>query len=397
MAASVVVSHALARATLPILLPAIETELLSNRQQSGLLGSANFIAYLVGVALVTVISGRVEPVRLLLGGLTAAVCGFLLLAVADDLATLAAGQALTGFGSAGIWMSAPAIATGAAPTNRRGMVMGLMSSTMGFGILLAGQGTNLLRTASGDNQLWRPIWVAAACFTGLIALLVVTIIRLPSTEAIAGGVSVRLLRTVPRWVVLSCGYWLFGIVSSSFPSFFGLLAKDQGFSAGHITNLFSLLGLAAVIGAVNLGWVSDRIGRRPVLTGAMAAIGVAAALALLGREPFAALSIATFGAASFTFPVLTVAYLRDHLEDRAFTNALGALTLVYGTALIIGPTLAGTIADTDLGLDAVFGGMAVISLLAAAVIAFLPGRGATTAGGGQAAAPGVSMAGGADR
>ena len=115
MASCAVVSHALARATFPILLPAIETELLSNRQQSGLLGSANFVAYLVGVAVVTVISGRVEPMRLLLGGLVAALIGFVLLAVADGLWSLAAGQALTGLGSAGIWMSAPAIATGAAP------------------------------------------------------------------------------------------------------------------------------------------------------------------------------------------------------------------------------------------------------------------------------------------
>ncbi|MGI9597197.1 MAG: MFS transporter [Acidimicrobiales bacterium] len=372
MAASAVVSHALARSTFPILLPAIETELLSNRQQSGLLGSANFVAYLVGVAVVTVVSGRVEPIRLLISGLVAAGAGFVLLATADGMAGLAAGQALTGLGSAGIWMSGPAIATGAAPPNRRGMVMGLMSSAMGFGILLAGQGTNLLRQIQGDDQLWRPTFIGAAIFAAVVLAVTTVLSRVPGTEPIEGGVSIERLRTVPRWVVLSSAYWLFGLVSSSFPGFFGLLLKDHGFTPGHITNLFSVLGLAAVLGAVNLGRVSDRVGRRPVLTGSMVAIGAAAALALVGREPFAAISIATFGAASFTFPGLTVTYLRDHLEDRAFSNALGALTLIYGTGLIIGPGLAGTVADTDLGVEAVFVGLCAIALLSAAIIAFLP-------------------------
>ena len=374
MASCAVVSHALARATFPILLPAIETELLSNRQQSGLLGSANFVAYLVGVAVVTVISGRVEPMRLLLGGLVAALIGFVLLAVADGLWSLAAGQALTGLGSAGIWMSAPAIATGAAPPNRRGMAMGFMSSAMGLGILLAGQGTNLVRAVGDNDQLWRPTWMAAAGFAGLMIAIIGLLIRVPATEPVEGGVSISRLRTVPRWVVLACAYWLFGLVSSSFPGFFGLLLKDQGFAPGHITNLFSVLGLAAVIGAINLGRISDRVGRRPVLAGAMFAIGISAILALIGREPYAALAIATFGAASFTFPVLTVAYIRDHLEDRAFSNALGALTLIYGTALILGPSLAGTIADTDLGLEAVFIGLSAVAMASAAFAAFLPGR-----------------------
>ncbi len=374
MGASAVVSHALARSTFPILLPAIESELLSSRQQSGILGSANFVAYLLGVALVTLISGRVEPIRLLIGGLAAAIAGFAVLATAGGLATLAAGQALTGLGSAGIWMSAPAIATGAAAPNRRGMVMGFMSSSMGLGILAAGQGTNLVRAVAGDDQLWRPTWVAAGVFTGLVVAIVAFVVRVPATDPVTGGISISRLRTVPRWIVLSVGYWLFGLVSSSFPGFFGLLLKDQGFSPGHITNLFSLLGLAAVIGAINLGRISDRIGRRPVLTATMAAMSVSAALALVGREPYAAIAIMVFGAASFTFPVMVLSYVRDHLEDRAFTNALGALTIVYGSALILAPTAAGTVADTALGLEAVFVGLAAICAAAAVTMWLLPAR-----------------------
>lgn len=373
MGASGLVSHGLARSTFPILLPAIESELLSNRQQSGLLGSANFVAYLFGVAVATIVSGRIEPIRLLAGGLAMAASGFGLLAMANGFGLLAAGQAMAGLGSAAIWMSAPTIATGAAPVHRRGMVMGFMSSAMGLGILAASQGTKLMRSVADDDELWRPAWVGAATFAATIVVLVVAVIRAPATERVAGGVSLKRLQTVPRWLVMSIGYWLFGLVSSSFPSFFALLLKDQGYSPSHITNLFSLLGIAAVIGAINLGRISDRIGRRPVLVWAMVAVSCSSALALVGREPFSAIAIAAFGAASFTFPVVVVTYLRDYLEDRAFSNALGALTIIYGIALILGPALAGTVADTSYGLDSVFIGLAIIAAATAATMAFLPG------------------------
>ncbi len=372
MGACAIVSHSLARTVFPLLLPAIETELLSSRQQSGLLGSANFVAYLLGVALVTVVSGRVEPIRLLTAGLAVASVGFAVHAVADGFWLLAAGQAATGLGSAALWMSAPTIATAVAAPERRGMVMGFISSSMGLGILLTGQGTNLVRALADDDQLWRPTWIGAGAFTVALLAITVIVIRVPSTTPIKGGISISRLRTVPRWLVLCFGYLLSALVASSFAPFYGLLLKDQGFSAGHITNLFSLLGLAAVLGAINLGRVSDRIGRPPVLTGASLAMAAAAGLALVGREPFSAISIAAFGAASFTFPVLTVAYLRDHLEDRAFTNALGALTLIYGIGLIAGPAIAGTVADTDLGLRTVFIGFATISSLTAITMSFLP-------------------------
>jgi DHA1 family inner membrane transport protein len=373
MGAGGVVSHALGRTALPILLPAVESELLSNRRQAGFLGSANFVAYLVGVGLVTVVSGRVEPIRLLVAGLTVSLAGFVALAMAHGYTSLLVGQGLTGLGSAGVWMSAPAIAPAASTVRQRGLTLGFVSSSMGLGIVLVGQGTNLVRVLADDDGLWRPTFVGAAVFAAATLAVVALVIRVPPTAPVEGGVSLERLRTVPGWLVLSAGYWLFGLLGSSFTAFFGLLLKDRGFTAGHITNLFSLLGLAAVIGPFNLGWLSDRVGRRPVLTGSMLAMTAAAGLALTGREPWVATSVALFGATSFTFPVLVATYLRDHLHDRAFSNALGALTLIYGSALVVGPVAGGAVADSGLGIDAVFLALAVVGFFGAVAVALLPG------------------------
>ncbi len=82
VALAVVVSHTLGRSTFPILLPAIEDELLANHTQAGLLTTIHFGFYLAGVGLVTIIASRFEPIRLLQSGLVLATIGFVLLATA---------------------------------------------------------------------------------------------------------------------------------------------------------------------------------------------------------------------------------------------------------------------------------------------------------------------------
>ena len=367
-----IVSHSLARSTYPILLPAIEEELLENHQQSGLLTTANFAAYMFGVGMVTTISGRYEPARILRAGLALAATGFGVLAVATGFWTIALGQALAGMASAGIWMTAPALATSTVPANRRGTMMGLMSSTMGVGIVVASQGTRWSRALTDDDQLWRPTWVAAAGFTAILLLAILVALRTPPTTAITGGVSLTLLRSVPGWLPLLAAHLCSGLIVSSYIPFFGAALEDEGFDRGHIANLYSLFGLAAVVAAVSLGRISDHTGRRPVLVGALLAMSATSLLVIVGREPFATLAAIGFGAASFTFPVLVTAYLSDHLKDRAFSNALGALTLIYGCSLIVGPTLSGTIGDSRLGFDAVFAGMAAIAIGGAATARALP-------------------------
>ena len=372
VALSGIVSHTLARSTFPVLLPAIEDELLANHQQAGALTTVNFAAYLGGVALVTMISGRFEPLRLLQSGLASGGLGFLLIATAGGFWALALGQALTGMGSAGIWMSAPVIATATVGPHRRGLVMGLISSTMGLGIVVVSQGTNVYRSILGDDEAWRPIWWAATAYAALLLTLMVLALRTPPTARVDGGVSLARLRTVPRWSFLTLGYWLFGFVIASFTPFFGVALEEKGYDRDHVGNLYSVLGLAAVIGAVSLGRVSDRIGRRPVLLGALVAMAAAALLVLTGQEPYTTIAAALFGVASYTFPVLIATYLSDHLQDRSLANALGALTLIYGTALATAPLVAGTIGDSRFGFDVVFIAAAAGAVAGALAIHRLP-------------------------
>ena len=372
-ALSAVVSHSLSRSTYPILLPAIEEDLLGgSHSKSGLLGTILFAAYMAGVAGVTMFSGRVEPARLLRGGLVSSGVGLGVLGLANGFGVLALGIVLTGFGSAGIWMSAPALATAAVAPGRRGTVMDLLSSTMGLGILLVSQGTDVARRVTGDDGAWRQTWLAGMVFSAFVLVAVAVWLRTESTERVPGGISFTQLRDVPGWIPLSLGYAMFGIIVSVYTPFLGAKLEDDGFGRGHVSAIYSLMGVAAIPGAIGIGRLSDHIGRRPVLVGTMVGMFASSVLVMSGREPFASIAAGTFGACSFAFPVMVATVVRDHTSDRAFSKALGAMTLIYGVGLVLGPVVAGSIADSRFGFDLVYQLVAVSTVIAIALVWRLP-------------------------
>ena len=368
----VTVSHTLARQTYPILLTAIQDEFGFTTQRAGALVTAIFVAYMVGVGTMTAISGRTEPKATLTSGLVLSAVGFGVVAVADRFAMLAAGLGLAGLGSAAVWLSCPVLATGAVPEARRGMAMGYLSSAIGVGLLAVGQAVRLMRAVVDDDGAWRPIWAAAAAYSLALAVAVLVLLHPPPTPREATGLNLDAARRVPGWLPLTVSYLLFGLIISAYGPFLGAALEAEGFSRSHVSTLYSLIGAAAVVGAISLGRLSDRTGRRPILTLALLSIAVSALLVVVGREPFATASVLLNGATSYSFPILVTAWIRDHLSDRAFSNALGAITFIYGVSLAVGPLLAGPIVESALGFDGLYAITAAIAVVAAVTVARLP-------------------------
>ena len=160
-----VVALTFARLTYPVLLQATQNDLLGSYQRAGQVGTANFGAYALGVGVVAVVSRRFEPITLVRVGLLFNAVGLAIAAVASGFWMLALGLVLAGAGSAGIWIPSPAIATGVVPSARRGLVLGLLSSSIGLGLLAVGQLTNLVRAVTDNPDAWRPIWAIEAGVT----------------------------------------------------------------------------------------------------------------------------------------------------------------------------------------------------------------------------------------
>lgn len=387
--AAVIVSHIFGRSTYSLLLPAISEDLVSSYGAAGFLGASYFGGYLLGVIGVTVMSSRIEPITFLRCGLAISALALATMATATRFSVFASGIFFVGVAGAGIWIPAPTIATSRVPARHRGLVIGSLTATMGLGLLLLSQGTKVYRNLADDDLVWRPIFVIEVGVTLLILLAAVLVVRSRRTEPqarIARSAeraplfSLTALRSIPSWRKLTLAYTIFACLAGAWVQFLGVaLSDDAGFSSSHIANLFSVLAVAAVIGPLSLGRLSDRIGRDRSMAIAATCTMIGSLLLPLDREPFAAIAVALYGAGAFAFPPMTAAAVRDHVEGSEFATAFGTMTIIYAVVSMVASQLAGFLADAAGSFDLVYWLLAVASA-ASVMIALTRSRSETGAG-----------------
>lgn len=342
-----VVSHSFARSSYGLLIPAIEDSLDLTHAQAGIGGTVTYAGFLAATMLVAAISGRIEPVVLMRVGLAVAAIGFTINAVAPSYPVLLLGLALGGAAGAGIWIPAPTVATIGVSTERRGLVIGLLTTTIGLGILVVAAGTAVIRAVFDDDGLWRPVWVFEATVAVLLLVLMVKVVRVGRTPPVeSSGVNLALLRTVPGWSKITLAYSLYAIAGGGFFSFVvAALEQDGGLSRSRATAVFAAMGLAGGVVAPITGRLSDHLGRKPVMLGSLAAVAIAAIAVALGSQWAVITGSVLFGSVAGSFPTQVATYVRDHVEARVFAGAFATMLVFFSVAAIAAPTLMGWLAD----------------------------------------------------
>ncbi|MDH4146224.1 MAG: MFS transporter, partial [Acidimicrobiia bacterium] len=293
-------------------------------------------------------------------------------------------------GGAGIWITAPGLATAEVPPERRGTVIGLCTASVGFGTSMVALGTRLARSATGDDQLWRPIFGIEALATAAILTLIVAAVRPARTPGLGGGFSLRALRRVPSWRRVTIAYVLFGGVAAGYSSFLAeALEEDGGLSRSAVGLVYIGMGFSSLLGAPAVGWLSDRRGRRAAFLTVVAGLCVGSFVIALGSGLLVAGAALLLGGMWSSYPTLTATYVRDHLDAREFGSAFGAMTVFYGLFAIFPPLFAGVIADRLGGFRVPYVAIGALCLACGAVLWSLPAETrpglATAAGSGPAA------------
>jgi MFS family permease len=375
IASTTVVSHAFGRSSYGLLIPAIEESLELSHAEAGVGGTLIYGAFLGGTLLVASAGGRAEPITLMRLGLLVATVGLGLNAVAPSYLVLLLGLTLTGAAGAGIWVPAPTVATAGIEPERRGFVIGLLTATIGLGMLMTGVGTNLLRAVADDQALWRPVWALQSLVALVLLVLMIVVVRQEPTPPVeGGGVNLSLLRTLPGWHQLTFAYALYAMVGGGFFSFVvAALEQDGGLRRGTATAVFAAMGLAGAVAAPATGRLSDRVGRRPVMIGSVATVGVSAAAIASGSAVIVVIGALVFGAIASSFPTQVAAYVRDHAEAREFAAIFATILLFFSVAAIIAPTAMGWLADRTGSFTAPYLMVSGLSCAIIVALATLPG------------------------
>ena len=162
----------------------------------------------------------------------------------------------------------------------------------------------------------------------------------------------------------------FGLVIPLLPFYAARFAA----SPLQMTVLFAVYSLMSMITAPLWGRLSDRVGRRPVLTASMAA----AAIAYLGLA-FATRLWMLFAARAFAGAcagniAAAQAYVADVTAPEQRAKGMGMIGAAFGLGFIVGPVLGGVIAGNDLATadlrtpGLVAAGLSLVAVLGAIVL-----------------------------
>lgn len=146
-----------------------------------------------------------------------------------------------------------------------------------------------------------------------------------------------------------------------------LFADRLGASALQVGLILSLYALAQLLFLPVWGWVSDRVGRRPVLL--VSLLGTAASFVLLaGAERIETIYLSRVLAGFFAASIGTAqAVVTDVTTPTQRASGMGLIGAAFGAGMVVGPMLGGGLAAVDEKLP--FYAIAVLAL-ANAVLAW---------------------------
>jgi sugar phosphate permease len=343
--------------------------------QMGFISTGNFIGYLLAVVACGALVRRLGARAVIFFALLTVGVTLLAVSRAEGFVAALLLYLLTGVGSGAANVPTMGLVSQWFTRQLRGRAAGVMVIGSGFAIMLSGiliPEVNARWGASG----WRYGWMILSLIVLVIALVSLGLLRnAPAQMGLApcGTQDTATASTTSgtpasyrRRVLAHLGaiYFLFGFTYVIYATFIvTTLVKERGFGEDLAGRFWFWVGLLSLFSGPVFGILSDRMSRRLGLATVFAVH--AASYLLVGLQlpdPFLYLSIALFGLAAWSVPGIMAAAVGDYMGAANAVSAFGTITFVFGLGQVIGPALAGVLAQAS-------GNFASSYLMAAAMAA----------------------------
>lgn len=356
------VSNGLARFAYGLILPAMQADLAWTYTGAGFLNTANAFGYLAGALVTFGLIDRIGARRLFVLGILATPLSLLGSAATDSLVLQSVFRIVAGVAGAAIFISGGAMAALLFRDARaaNALAISLYFGGGGLGMILSGAAIPLMLDNMGDAS-WPSAWLLLAALSAIAVWPAVWAAR-ECPEPARARVAVAPRLPLLQMAFSVSGYFLFATGYIVYLTYLAAMMRADGASALLIAANWTLIG-SGVIAAPFL-W-------RPTLSrsdggGALslACLVTAAAtllpLALQNSAPLLLSSAALFGLSFFMAPTAVTSFTRKNLSEASWGRAVAMYTTIFALGQVIGPALAGWIADATGSLGQ---GMAAAGLL----------------------------------
>ncbi len=374
------------RFSLGMLLPSMGLSLSLNYSQMGLIGTGNFVGYMVAVIMAGMMARTIGERWTIFIGLLLVGASMALIGMATGFFHVLLLYTATGLGSGLANVPMMGLVSHWFPRSKRGRAAGTMIMGNGFAIVFAGffiPNINGLLGAEG----WRTNWCILGIFSLCIAVVAGLFLRnrpdaevSQSLDKMGGrhvplpGKTVKEKKVHRRTMVhLGCIYALFGATYAVYATFIvTTMVNERGFGEDAAGTFWAFVGGLSIFSGPLFGWLSDRMGRKV----GMQVVYVLFTISyfLVGANlsnPFLFGSITIFGLAAWSIPTIMSAAVGDYAGPDQAVRAFGFVTLFFGVGQITGPMLAGAIADLTGSFNVAFVGCACLTLFAVFLAHFL--------------------------
>lgn len=274
----------------------------------------------------------------------------------------------------------------------RGMAMGLVSSGTSYGVFV----NSLLVPLYAPQGAWHVVWWwVGGIALGLSALVFWVFTRAdllsqptpPGTgpltvEAMAVApppVALKQLLLTP-WVLLICSMnFLIGMATFPFQNYLSsYLRTELGFDVAYSAQIWATIGFVGMFAGLAVGWLSDKLGLRPVMLLVYACVVASALILLLHPVGYWPLLAAVLFATAF-YPIfgLIPAYVSKLAVSAATAVAIFAVAnVMQGAGGMLGNYSAGLLASRSGSLVGVYAAIALLALVLMLLTLKLPSPGA---------------------
>ncbi|MFY7888861.1 MAG: MFS transporter [Spirosomataceae bacterium] len=340
------------RLALNFLMPYVAKDLNLNNTQIGLLAGGLSLAWAFSSFFSTAWaeSNNKKKIVFIVAVFTFSICSFGS-GFAVSFTTLLLARLMMGFAEGPVIPLAQNFVERESSPNRLGLNAGILQAfgSALFGSILA----PVLLVQIAENMGWRNAFFVAG-IPGLLFGLLAWFYVKPSTAENKAEKSDSTLNIAELWQYnnikwgIPAACCVFGWWFATLPFISRYFVESQGMSADQMGKTMGLLGVSGLVSSIIVPALSDKIGRKPVLLGAVS-IGILFPFAVYflngsGLQlPMMFLTYFTMGSIPIVAAVIPSATVPEHLKGKAIGLVSGIGEIVGGVLI---PSLAGILSDS---------------------------------------------------
>ncbi|MFA1642726.1 YbfB/YjiJ family MFS transporter [Chryseomicrobium imtechense] len=341
------------------ILPFMQLEKGFSTVFAGTLASANYAGYLAGA-----IAGSILPIqtyrrKLLLLSLAISISLTFAMGLVESPIVWILFRFVSGVTSAFVFVLTSSIILDRLAAIGRIGLSGVMYAGVGLGIFVSGLVVApLVERYSSDGA-----WIGLGFIALLLAMYVVAVVKEPESSPPSQAPPSSKRRFEPWLIWLLVAYGLEGLGYIITGTFIVAIAEQSSVFAGSGTNVWAIVGLAAVPSTMIWAFVGNRFGWMKSFAALLTIQATGVVLPAISQSPVSFyLSAILFGATFMGVTVLVASYAREKFPH-ASARILSVLTVTYALGQMMGPILASALADQTGSYSlALVGAAAVIAL-----------------------------------